>query len=357
MVKIEKVECFERVIQLKKPFKIALGTITESECIFIRVVTDVGVFGLGQASPETFVTGETLVGCKQAIDLLTEVLIGENPLHIAKIHEKMDRRILGNGAAKAAFDMACYDIMGKIANLPLYQLIGGYRDQVETDITVSIDTPDVMAALAKEHVEQGFRSIKIKVGVHPEEDVARVRAIREAVGENIQLRVDANQGWLPKEALKVISTIETYNIAFIEQPVKAKNIDGLKFVREHTYQKIMADESSFLPEDALSLVKKDCVDFVNIKLMKCGGIYKALKIIAVCESAGVPCMVGCMSGETNVSVAAAAHLVAAQPNVHFADLDATFELQEMPYTGIVGLQQNPIIDLSKSGVGLGVEEK
>lgn len=356
MAKIEKIECFERVIKLKKPFKIALGTITESECIFIKVITDNGIIGIGQASPETFVTGETLVGCQQAIQLLSEELIGQDPLNIAKIHELMDRRILGNGAAKAAFDMACYDIMGKIAELPLYQLLGGYRSQIETDITISIDSPEVMAKLAKQAIDEGFRAIKIKVGVHPVEDVARVRAIREAVGEEVQLRVDANQGWSPKEALEVIDQIQKYDVAFIEQPVKDKNIDGLKFVREHTYQKIMADESSFLPEDAMHLIKNDCVDFVNIKLMKCGGIYKALKIIAVCESAGVPCMVGCMSGETNVSVAAAAHLVAGQPNVHFADLDATFELKEMPYEGIIGLEAQHIIDLLQSDFGLGVKE-
>ena len=169
------------------------------------------------------------------------------------------------------------------------------------------------------------------------------------------MRVDANQGWIPKDAIRAIEKISPYDIEFIEQPVAAKNLDGLKFVREKVVDKIMSDESAFVPQDAFMLVKHDCVDYVNIKLMKCGGLYPALKIIALCESAGIACMIGCMSGETNISVAAAAHLAAAQPNVRFADLDATFSLEQLTYSGIIGTEPTPIIDLSRSQPGLGIQ--
>lgn len=355
MSQIVSIDFQTQSIALKKPFTIALGTITQADNIFIKITTDDGIVGIGEAAPETFVTGETLTSCKAALEWLTQKLIGQNPLNIAKIHETMNREILGNGAAKAAIDIACYDILGKTANLPLYQLLGGHNDFVQTDMTISIDTPSVMAAEAKKHVELGFKAIKIKVGVNPIEDVTRILAIREAVGPTIQLRVDANQGWTPKEAIRAIERISPYDIAFIEQPVAAKNLDGLKFVRDHVTDSIMSDESAFIPQDAFSLVKKDVVDYVNIKLMKCGGIYPALKIIAICESAGVACMIGCMSGESNISVAAAAHLAAAQPNVRFADLDATFALNQLRYPGVVATTPVPVIDLSDCPAGLGIQ--
>jgi L-alanine-DL-glutamate epimerase-like enolase superfamily enzyme len=342
-MKIVSIDFQTQSIALKKPFTIALGTITQADNIFVKITTDEGIVGLGEAAPETFVTGETLKSCTAALELLTQKLIGENPLNIAKIHEIMNRAMLGNGAAKAAIDIACYDILGKTANLPLYKLLGGHSDFVQTDMTISIDTPAVMAAEAKKYVDLGF------------EDVERIIAIRKAVGPDVQLRVDANQGWTPKEAVRAIERISPYNIAFIEQPVAAKNIDGLKFVRDHVTENIMSDESAFVPQDAFSLVKKDVVDYVNIKLMKCGGIYPALKIVATCESAGVACMIGCMSGETNISVAAAAHLAAAQPIIRFADLDATFALNQLNYSGVIATTPVPIIDLSASPAGLGIQ--
>lgn len=354
MVRIKRIVLEERTVPLEKPFKIALGTITEAENIFVKIVTDQKIEGFGEAAPEAFVTGETLAGCKTALKLLTEELIGENPLNIARIHEIMDRKILGNGAAKAAIDIACYDILGKLSGLPVYQLIGGYQSSVATDITIGIDTPEKMAQEAKSYVSQGFQAIKIKVGVDPLEDVQRVAAIRKAVGPQVKLRVDANQGWTVKEAVKAIQKIKNYDIEFIEQPLKAKAVDGMRFVREHTEEMIMADESVFLPQDAVQVIKGECVDAVNVKLMKCGGIYKALKINAICESAGIPCMVGCMSGETNISIAAAAHFAAAQPNVLFADLDATFVLNKLSYNGIVDTKPVPVIDLSENRPGLGI---
>ncbi|WP_231474203.1 dipeptide epimerase [Enterococcus saccharolyticus] len=355
MSKIAKIEFQAQTVALNSPFTIALGTITEADTIFVKVTTDDGIIGVGEAAPETFVTGETLQSCQGALELLSEKLIGENPLHIAKIHAIMNRAMLGNGAAKTAIDIACYDIMGKIAGLPLYQLLGGYQDHVHTDMTVSIDTPAVMASEAKKWVDQGFQAIKIKVGVDPVEDIQRIQAIREAVGPSIKLRVDANQGWTPKDAIRAINRMSAYDIEFIEQPVAAKNIDGLKFVRDQVVDKIMSDESAFIPQDAFMLAKRDCVDYVNIKLMKCGGIYPALKIISLCESAGIGCMIGCMSGESNISVAAATHLAAAQPNIQFADLDATFSLKELAYEGIVGTKATPMIDLSNSQPGLGIQ--
>lgn len=355
-MKIERVEIAANKMMLRKPFKIALGVITEVSNLTIKVITDTGDFGIGEATPEPLVTGETLEGCEAALKLLADALTGEDPRQLSRIHSIMNQCMKGNGSAKAALDMACYDLLGKSTGLPLYQLLGGQDNQVETDMTISIDTPEVMAENAQLFVEQGFTALKIKVGLDEKDDIERVKQIRAAVGPAIELRIDANQGWRAKQAIKMIEQLQKYDIAFFEQPTPASDIDGLAFIRTQVNQQIMADEAAFVPQDALSLIKKDAVDAVNIKLMKCGGIYPALQINSICEAANIPCMVGCMAGETNISIAAAAHFVAAQKNVRFADLDATFDLAVLAYEGVVGTEKTPVIQLNEAA-GLGVKQK
>jgi L-alanine-DL-glutamate epimerase-like enolase superfamily enzyme len=355
-MKIEKIEVAANKITLRKPFKIALGVITEVSNLTITVVTDTGEVGIGEATPEPLVTGETLEGCEAALNLLETALIGEDPRQLSRIHGLMNQCMKGNGSAKAAIDMACYDLLGKSTGLPLYQLLGGQDNQVETDMTISIDTPEVMAQNAQQYVEQGFSALKVKVGLDEKDDIERVKQIRAAVGSAIELRIDANQGWQAKQAVKMIEQLQKYDIAFFEQPTQASDVDGLSFVRANVSQQIMADEAAFIPEDALSLIKKEAVDAVNIKLMKCGGIYPALQINSICEAANIPCMVGCMAGETNISIAAATHFVAAQKNVCFADLDATFDLATLAYEGVVSTEKTPIIKLTKAA-GLGIKPK
>lgn len=196
-----------------------------------------------------------------------------------------------------------------------------------TDLTLSIKPPKKMAEDAVKAVKKGFKALKVKVGINPAEDVERVRFIREAIDGDVQLRIDANEGWTPKEAIEVLSRMEKFNVQFAEQPVPAKNIRGLREVRKNSPIPVMADESVHSPEDALRLVQAEAVDLVNIKLMKSGGILKGRKIAEVAETAGVPCMIGCM-GESEIGIAAAAHLAAAIKNIQYADLDSDLLLRD-----------------------------
>jgi len=206
-------------------------------------------------------------------------------------------------------------------------LMGGYRTEVLTDITLSIKSPKEMAEDSVKAVKRGFKALKVKVGVNPAEDVERVKIIREAAGGDIQIRIDANQGWTPQQAVEVLNKIEKFNIQFAEQPVPAEDIRGLITVRKNSPIPIMADESMHSPEDALRLIQAKAVDLINIKLMKSGGILKARKIAAIAEAAGIPCMIGCM-GESEIGIAAGAHLAAAVKNIQYADLDSDILLKD-----------------------------
>jgi L-alanine-DL-glutamate epimerase-like enolase superfamily enzyme len=205
---------------------------------------------------------------------------------------------------------------------------------VETDITISINEPEEMAADAVEVVQQGFSALKLKVGIDSEKDIQRVKAIRDAVGNDMKIRLDANQGWEVDEAINTIRKIEElgFDVELVEQPVKARDFEGMKKVKDSVNTIIMADESCFSPEDARRLLEMKAADVLNIKLMKCGGIYKALQIIEIAEEFVVECMLGCMV-ESKISLTAAAHLAAAKKTITRVDLDAAILLKEDPVIG------------------------
>ena len=335
-MKIIDVEVKKVDVPLIEPFRISLGTITHAKSAVVKIITDEGVYGYGEGAPGPLITGENLVGTMETIESMKNDLIGLDPTDLEKVYWTMDRSVAHAPCAKTAIDIACYDILGKTANMPVYKLLGGNANFIVTDITVGIDTPEIMAKKAAAHVAAGFDTIKTKVGTTAEEDVARIKAIREAVGDNVKIRVDANQAWSAKEALVLIDRLNEYDIELVEQPVKAHDIEGLEYVTKNSKVTIMSDESCFNSYDALRLVERRAVDVVNIKLMKCGGIREALKINAICESAGIECMLGCMVEETNIGVTAAASLGAAMKNITRADLDATFTLSSLPFEGGIG---------------------
>jgi L-alanine-DL-glutamate epimerase-like enolase superfamily enzyme len=266
----------------------------------------------------------------------------------------MDTIVEGNPAAKAAVDMALHDVLGKTVGKPLFMLIGGYRTEVITDITLGIKSAKEMASDAAKAVGKGFRALKVKLGTDPAEDVERVRAIREAAGDDVQMRVDANQGWTVKQAIDALNKIEKFKIQFAEQPVSAEDVKGLREVRRNSPVPIMADESVHSPRDALQLIRAEAVDLINIKLMKCGGILNGRKIAEVAEAADVPCMIGCMS-ESEIGIAAAAHLAAGIKNIQYADLDSDLLLKDKLVKKGGASVKNSARTFSKI-CGLGVEE-
>ena len=324
---IKQIEVYPVTLRYKEPFRIAPGVSTEDKNVVVKIVTDYGVSGWGESSPSERVTGETAETVIRTLDKIAPKLIGKCPLRIEQDVELMDSLVKENPAAKAAIDIALHDILGKTGRKPLFMLMGGYRSEVLTDITLGIKSPKEMAQDAAKAVKKGFKALKVKVGVDPTEDVERIKMIRKTVGNKTQLRIDANQGWTPRQALEALNKMKKFNIQFAEQPVPAVDLKGLVEVRKNSPIPIMADESVHSAEDAMRLIQAEAVDFINIKLMKSGGILKGRKIAAIAEAAGIPCMIGCM-GESEIGIAAGAHLAAAVKNIQHADLDSDLLLKD-----------------------------
>ena len=352
-MKITDIKTYMIRVPLVRPFRISLGVITHAVSCLVQIETDEGITGYGEGSPGPLITGENLEGTVETIRVLKSKLIGMDPRDIEAIYTVMNRGVAYAGTAKAAIDIACHDILGKSANMPLYRILGGLQNEIETDITVGIDTPEIMAARAKEHVDAGFNVIKTKVGTDIASDIARVKAIRESVGDDVKIRLDANQGWKAKEAVELLARLNEYDIELVEQPVPRYDFEGLKYVTDHSSVPVMADESCWDAKDAMKLVSHRAVDFINIKLMKCGGLYEAKKIVNIAEAAGVECMLGCMAEESGIAINAAAALGAALKNITRADLDASFSLNELPYEGGFSVIDTRHLVLSENP-GLGI---
>jgi L-Ala-D/L-Glu epimerase / N-acetyl-D-glutamate racemase len=340
-------------IPLVTPFRTALRTVTQIENVMVRVKSDSTLIGYGGAAPTAAITGETLASIVGAIEHIRDHLVGMVLEDTELIFQRLNSCLVGNSSAKAAIDMAIYDLLAKAMDVPLYRLLGGKAHVIETDKTVSIDTPEKMMVESKENIKKGFRILKIKVGGDPELDVLRLQAVQDAVGADVKIRIDANQGWSAKDAVLVGKELEArkLNIELMEQPVTAHDFSGLRYVRDHLSIPVFADESVFSPQDALELVSMKAVDGINIKLMKCGGIYNALKIAAIAETAGIPCMVGSMM-ESHLSVSAAAHFAVSRSIVKLFDLDAPLFCSLNPVVGGIAYQGEKVQLPETSGLGI-----
>jgi L-alanine-DL-glutamate epimerase and related enzymes of enolase superfamily len=340
---------------LIKPFKTALRTVTCLNNLIVTVICDDGTTGIGEAPPTHVITGDSLESINYAVlHVLRPQLVGLEIEQKARIDAVLDRAMVHNVSAKAAVDIAIYDCLGKCAGLPLYQLLGGYRNQLVTDFTVSVNSTEEMIADARELVRKGYDTLKIKVGNSTEqEDIERVSGIRQAVGPQIKLRLDANQGWTVKEAISAIRRMEKLELAIelIEQPVPAWDFEGMKRVTEAVEMPVMADESVFSLHDAARLLAMHGCDILNIKLMKAGGIANAVKLSHIAEAYGIECMCGCMV-ESNVSVTAACQFAAAVRNVTRCDLDTPLMLATDPVEGGARYQGNRIFLPEQPGLGI-----
>lgn len=322
-------------VPLKKPFKTALRTVNSVEDVVVKIETDTGHIGYGEAPPTGVITGDTTGAIIGAIeDHIREYLIGIDIENIEEIMLKLDKSIVKNTSAKAAVDIAIYDLYGQLYNAPVYKLLGGYKKEIITDITISVNDPEEMAQDSIKAIKQGYKTLKIKVGKNSALDIKRIRAIRNAVGYDVDLRIDANQGWNAKEAIYILRRMEDegLNIELVEQPVLAHDFEGLKLVTDNVSIPVLADESVFSPIDATTIIQMRAADLINIKLMKTGGIHNALKICSIAEIYGVECMLGCML-ESKISVTAAAHLACAKRIITKIDLDGPILCREDPIDG------------------------
>ncbi|GAB3991061.1 dipeptide epimerase [Spirosoma daeguense] len=331
-MKITAITLYRYDIPLKAPIAISLGTIDNARNILVEIQTDEGITGWGEGSPFWMIVGETQASGLAAADDMARLLLGRNPLDIEGCLQALIRYLPAHPTTRSAFDMALYDIAAKAARMPLYAFLGGSKKTLITDETIYINTPERMVDDALRIQEKGAEAIKVKLGTNLRDDVDRIEAIRHAIGGQIPIRTDANQGWDVVTASAVLKAIGGLNVQYCEQPIKRHDIAGLRQIRQRSDVPIMADESLFDSVDAIRLVREEAVDYFNIKLSKSGGIFEALKINAIAEAAGIPCMIGCMS-ESRLGLTANAHFASARQNVRFYDLDGCFEHADDPVYG------------------------
>ena len=351
---IQDIQIGRIALPLRHPFKTALRTVEAVEDVVVRVVADDGRIGYGEAPPTAVITGDTLGSIECAIrDFIRPALIGMEVENLDGVMRKLHGCIVKNTSAKAAVDMAVYDLYGKRFGAPLYQLLGGARRSFETDLTISVNPIEEMVRDSLEAVDRGYHTLKIKVGKEGLRDIERIAAIREAVGPDIRIRVDANQGWTAKQSIAIITAMEDkgLGIELVEQPVPAHVLDGLPAVTRAVQTPILADEAVFSPADAIEIIRRGAADLINIKLMKTGGIWQALKICDVAEIYGIECMIGCML-ESRLSVAAAAHLAAGRGIITRADLDGPSLCALDPFTGGPVFEEAQIAMSADAGIGV-----
>ncbi|WNQ13941.1 dipeptide epimerase [Paenibacillus aurantius] len=354
---IQSIEVMRQSTPLIKPFKTALRTVHHAESVLVRIRTNDGRVGWGEAPATVVITGDSLDSIHSAIvHTFKPQLLGKNLLAYEQVLQTLHASMIGSSSAKAAVDMAVYDLVAQYCGLPLYQFLGGYKDEIETDYTVSVNSPKEMGEDALRYVKDGFNVLKIKVGKDDiQEDIERIKEIRSCVGQAVKIRIDANQGWQVKDAVRSIRRMEDLglNIELVEQPVKALDIEGLKAVTDAVETPVMADESVFTPAQAFEVLKRRAADMINIKLMKSGGIYKAQIINHIAEEFGVECMVGSMI-ESRLAVTAAAHLAASKKNITRFDFDAPLMMSSDIVTG--GVQYEGRKMTFPAGAGLGITD-
>jgi L-Ala-D/L-Glu epimerase / N-acetyl-D-glutamate racemase len=342
-------------VPLKTPFKTALRTVDSIEDVIVTVHTDKGNVGYGEAPATAVITGDTHGSIVEAIKkYIAPRIIGEDVANLNRITQLIQGALEKNSSAKAAVEIAVYDLFGQLYNAPLYKLLGGGDPVITTDITISVDYIDKMVADSIAAVDRGFESLKIKVGKDIGVDIERVKAIYAAVEGRALLRVDANQGWTAKQAVFALQTLEDAGVRLelVEQPVKAQDLEGMKYVTERVHTPIMADESVFGPTDVIELIRMRAADIINIKLMKTGGLSNAIQIADLCGMYGMECMIGCMV-ETSVSVSAAVHLAVAKSNVITkVDLDGPSLCQFNPVVGGVIFNESEITVTQAPGLGI-----
>ena len=350
-MKINAIDAWIVRMPLTEPYVIAYETVNNTANVFLQIQTTDGIVGFGCAAPDEMITRETPESVLNAVRYTAEPLLkGNDPLRISYLLEKLVSALAHQPSCLAMIDMALFDILGKRSGLPLYLLLGGYRTHMITSITIGILPLEKTVAAAKRHVKSGFKALKIKGGNNVQEDIERVIKTREAVGRSIGLRFDANQGYSEADAIRFVDMTRKAHVELLEQPTPQLQHDALGRVTEEVPIPVMADESLMDLKDAFKLAKDNLADMVNIKLMKVGGIYEAMRINAVAKAAGLEAMVGCMD-EAALAVAAGLHFALARPNVAFADLDGHFDLVDDPSDGAVVLKNGALYPTGKPGLG------
>lgn len=356
-LRIEQVELYSSPIKLREPFIISLGPLHFAENVVVIIRTNQGISGIGECSPFRTIHGETMETAMIVGKELAGQLLHSDPLEIEDCISLMNKLFYSNSSIKSAFDLALHDILGKFHNQPLYKLLGANESRILfTDYTVSLAPVEKMVADAKKIKSEGFKFIKIKLGDSAEKDIERIRRMREAVGMEIPFRIDANQGWNPDSALKILNEISSLNIQHCEEPIPRWAFMQLKSLREKSPIPIMADESCCDENDAERLIQLNACDSLNVKLGKSSGIFRARKILTLAEQAHLPVQMGGFL-ESRIGFTASAHLALSSPAVQFIDFDTPLMFAEDPVEGGIKYGDHGSIQIPDApGLGVWIDE-
>ena len=355
---IKQIKLYRCPVKLKEPFIISLGKLEYADNIIVVIQTSGGLTGFGECSPFQTIHGENSDTCMTVGKLLAVTLLGKDALDIENCSFVMDRIIYGNTSIKSAFDIAIYDIASQKAGLPLYRFLGGERNtELLTDYTVSLNSPEKMVDDARKIIQDGFQIIKIKLGGKEEEDFLRIRLIREAIGFEIPIRIDANQGWTVKTAVRILDRLQVFNIQHCEEPVLRSSFMSLPEIKSKSKIPIMADESCFDHCDAERLIKLKACDLINIKLGKSAGIFKARKIISMAEKADIKLQAGGFL-DSRLGFTAMAHVALSSQQFLHIDFDTPLMFNEDPVSGGITYFAKGVIRIPETiGLGAFVSDK
>jgi L-alanine-DL-glutamate epimerase-like enolase superfamily enzyme len=352
-MRISRIESRTESFKLTRPYTIAFRSIGDVQMGFVEISTDNGLTGIGCASPESMVTGETREACGAALqeDALSW-LLGRDPRTLPALCREIDARLPSTPAARAAVDIALHDLLAQHLGVPLVDMLGRAHQSLPTSITIGIKPVDETVEEAIEYVGRGFKILKVKLGHSLDEDLARLARLRERIGENIGIRVDPNQGYSAAHLNTFVERTSGLNIEFLEQPMAADDIDAMRALPEKVRARLAADETLLDARDALTLIEppRACGIF-NIKLMKCGGVHAAGRIAGIAETAGIDLMWGCMD-ESIVSISAALHAALASPATRYLDLDGSLDLARDVVDGGFVLEDGYMRTTDRPGLGV-----
>lgn len=352
-MKITSSNCWLETFKFREGYSIS-ETEDRITCdnVFLTLETEEGLQGWGMAAPDEVITGEDALSVLKAYkDHIEACLLGENPFFYSRLYEELRDKIPGQASALCMVEMALYDLVAQKAGVPLYQLLGGYRDKIVTSVTIGIMEDNEVIDRTGKLMEQDIKAIKIKGGRDVERDIRLIHLVRKKTGKNIAITFDANQGYSLIEAAHFIRNTKNVGLELIEQPTSPDLTFQWHLLRQEGNIPIMADESLKKLSDSFTLTSRQAVDFLNVKLMKVGGITPALQINSSARSANVRCMIGGMD-ESSLGISAGLHVALARPNFSHADLDSWMDIEDDPFSGLIIIENGYLHPNHLPGLGI-----